>query len=554
MEQKSLVARKMRLSNSQNPSPLDPKNQRRSRQSGRSRHRQFLVTATVLLASACAATVDPIQLTPAGFKEGYVGGAVSDDPRATVVAFETLSAGGTVADAAVAMTFALSVTNPAAAGLGGGGACLIYDGVEGAIESLNFLPRAGAQGGPIAVPGTARGMEALHRRYGVLSWDNLVVQAEGLARRGTPISQSLALPLAAAAKEIQADANLAALFLGPDGAALAPGAVLKQIELAAVLAQIRVRGASDLYAGQSARTFLEGAAEAGALLTLADLRAYAPAWSDTLSLELAGEQIHVVPGVASGGVVAGQLWAMLAEDPRYLGGDESARAHLFAEASARAYGDQANAAANPLSVFRAQTLMSDVSMTAKTAFAGGGLTPKVSAEDAGATGFVVTDRNGSVVACTLTMGRAFGVGRTARPTGIILSPTPKDVETESMLAPVLVLRPEIPGVALAGAAGGPAGPAAIAGLLLGVQSCGLEAALAAPRLVHPGAPDQVLMEARATPGQREGLSQRGHRIREFLSLGLVNGMTCGFGAEGQRTCLLAADPRGGGWAAGGAKP
>lgn len=515
---------------------------------------RLFATATVLLASACAATVEPVQLTQAGFAEGYIGGAVSDDPRATVVAFEALAAGGTAADAAVALAFALSVTDPAAAGLGGGGACLIYDGEEGAIESLSFLPRAAAAGGPVAVPGTARGMEALHRRYGVLDWGDLVVQAEGMARRGTPVSQSLAVPFAAAANVIQADAELAALFLDPDGAALAAGAVLKQIELAAVLAQIRVRGANDFYTGQSARTFLEGAAAAGALLTLADLRAYAPVWSDTLSLELAGAQVHVVPGAASGGVVAGQLWAMLVADPRYLGGDEGARAHLFAEASARAYGDQANAAANPLSVFRAQTLMSDVSMTAHTPFAGGGLAPRVPAEDAGATGFVVTDGHGSVVACTLTMGRAFGVGRAARPTGVILSPAPGDVATESMLAPVLAFRPEIPGVALAAAAGGPAGPAAIAGLLLGPQSSGLKAALAAPRLVHPGAPDQVVIEERATPGQRDGLAQRGHRIRAFESLGAVNGMTCGIGAQGQRTCLLAADPRGGGLAAGGTPP
>ena len=103
-------------------------------------------------------------------------------------------------------------------------------------------------------------------------------------------------------------------------------------------------------------------------------------------LDMAGMRVYVALGAPGGVVVAGQLWAMLAADPRFTSGDEATRAHLFAEASARAYGDRGNAAANPFAVFRAQILMSDVTLARHTPFSGGAGAPKVTADDAGATG------------------------------------------------------------------------------------------------------------------------------------------------------------------------
>ena len=169
------------------------------------RFRQFTGFLIVALVSACGDTKLPLGVV--GYVEGNFGGVVSDEPTAALIARDVLSAGGTAADAAVALYFTLSVTYPSAAGLGGGGVCIVHDGATTKVEAIDFTTgrpaRRPLDGGPeFAVPGSVRGMAALHARYGRLRWSQVVQPAERLARFGHPISRAFAREIGVSAPTI----------------------------------------------------------------------------------------------------------------------------------------------------------------------------------------------------------------------------------------------------------------------------------------------------------------------------------------------------------------
>ncbi|MDP6787597.1 MAG: gamma-glutamyltransferase [Rhodospirillales bacterium] len=537
--------------------------------SDRRRRRQFAVVGAALLAWGCASDEDA-NLGQIGIVEGFLGGVAADEPRAALIGRDILSAGGTAADAATAVYFALSVTLPSSASLGGGGVCLVHDAASGRTESLRFLarrpaavPRATAR--PNAVPGNPRGFFALHSKYGFLRWAQLVAPAENLARFGTPVSRALARDLDQVGDALLAEPGNRALFGRADGrGVLREGDFMSQVGLAAQLSRMRSLGPGDFYVGRSAHGLIDAVTQAGGWLSSEDLRSFAPAWGDTVTVPFGNETAHFAPPPAAAGSVAAQMWALLTRDDGYDDSGDDERPHLFVEAALRAFADRGQwmnddgtsrvVPGDLISEARLDALMATYRSDRHVPAAQLNPAPVPRLENPAATSFVVLDRHGSAVACALTMNNLFGNGRVAPGTGILLAMPPgQGGRGPVSLGPMIVVNEHVNEFYFAAAAtGGVAAPTALMGVaaaaLVGKKS--LEGAIQAPRLHHGGAPDLVYFEQGYDRDRLAALTGRGHRIGATKILGRVNAAFCSAGLPpNPETCTVRTDQRGFGLAA-----
>lgn len=437
-----------------------------------------------------------------GHVRGFLGGVVAEEPRAALVGREILAAGGTAADAAVAVGFALGVTLPSRASLAGGGVCLAYQPERDQGLSVAFLPRAPAAVAPradrpAALPGTPRGLFAMYARLGRLPFEQLVAPAEQLARFGTQASRAFVRDLAVVAGPLFADPQARAVFGRPDGTPIQEGERFVQPELGNLIGLIRSQGVGDLYQGSLARRLADASAAAGGGLAAEDLRTTLPALTTTLRADLGNDTLHVAP-------VGGSIGAAVALRRLAAGAGE-------AEASASALA--AAAAARMPGVDPAALL-------AGAAPAGGSLPPLLGAT----TGFVVVDREGLAVTCALTMNNLFGTGRIAPGTGLVLAAAPGIGQVPPALPTVLMLaNRNLRAFRAAGtASGGEGAPAALA-LALHRALGGMPA-------------------GQAVSAPRSGAAER---------LGRVSLVSCPQYLPGvPGSCTWAADPRGHGLALG----
>jgi len=295
------------------------------------------LTGICSILSACAVEEGP-GLGQPGFVGGFFGGVAADEPHAVIAARDVLTAGGSAADAAVALAFSLSVTLPTRAGLGAGGSCLVHDAGLGLTEALDFVPRIGSGEGPLAttIPSMARAMIVLHARYGTLNWREIVTPAEQLARFGHRPSRALRRELSALWPLIQRDPVALKVFGGATGTVPTPNTLLRQVQLASILGQLRTRGAGVLYSGGLSQSVSDSIQNIGGTVTVSDIRGFVPEWRIPISTNfLDGRTLYVAPPPDNGGVTLAQVAGFIETDDRVSEAQDEDRVHLLVEAMRR---------------------------------------------------------------------------------------------------------------------------------------------------------------------------------------------------------------------------
>ncbi|CEI83624.1 gamma-glutamyltranspeptidase [Oceanobacillus oncorhynchi subsp. incaldanensis] len=176
-------------------------------------------------------------------------GVSAGHPDAVEAGMTVLENGGNAVDAAVAAAYAISVVEPFASGIGGGGVTLVQEQGQDpeAYDYREVVPEGGIPSSDIGVPGFVAGTKELHDDYGTADWETVIDPAIDLAE-SSEVSATLAQQLQSAQDRLPVE-QLEHFY--PDGTAIEAGATLEQPALAEALRDIRDSEGASFYEGDT---------------------------------------------------------------------------------------------------------------------------------------------------------------------------------------------------------------------------------------------------------------------------------------------------------------
>ena len=488
-------------------------------------------------------------------------------PLATQACMEMMASGGNAFDAAVAASAALAVVEPTGSGIGGGGFWLLHreaDRLDVFVDGREVAPMAAratmyqdAQGKAIdarsrygalaaAIPGEPAALDHIAKRYGVKPLSAALAPAIRYAREGFAVDEKLARAIVETAPKLSPAARD---LLMPSGQPLQSGALLRQPELAATLAELAARGRAGFYEGPVAAQLLRSVKAAGGIWTEEDLRRYEVVERTPLVFDFRGYRITTAPPPSAGGIALAQLFQQL-EVLGWQDDGSAASTHLWIEALRRAYHERAQYLGDPdfvrvptvelASRSHARALAQSVDPQRATPSASLKPVPLIG-EGHHTTHLSVVDRDGNRVAATLSINLPFGSAYLAPGTGVFLNDEMDDFAASttasnayglvgssanaiaprkrplSSMTPTFVEGPR--GLLVIGTPGGSRIPTMVA---IGIQGWmrGLDpkAIVALPRLHHQYLPDLVQTEPDALgAAQAQGLAALGHTLQPQAS-------------------------------------
>ncbi|HEY2956324.1 MAG TPA: gamma-glutamyltransferase [Candidatus Eisenbacteria bacterium] len=285
-------------------------------------------------------------------------------PLAVQAGVEILKAGGSAADAAIAVNACLGLMEPTANGLGGDLFALLWDPKAKRVVGLNASGRAplaltiekvpAEKDGTIplyspfswTVPGCADGWFELHARYGKLPMSQILAPAIRYAEEGFPLSPVIAGDWERSVARFRDKPGFREVFM-PGGRAPREGEIFRNPALAKTLRLLAERGRDAYYKGEIADALVRYSRANGGFFSLEDFTRHRSTWDEPISTEYRGVRVWEMPP-NSQGLAALQLLNLLETfDLKSMGRESADFWHLFVEAKKVAYADRARYYADP---------------------------------------------------------------------------------------------------------------------------------------------------------------------------------------------------------------
>ena len=485
-----------------------------------------------------------------------------------------LAKGGNAVDAAVATAFALAVTHPSAGNIGGGGFMIVRT-PSGDVAAFDFretaplkstrtmylrkdgtIDRALTNAGYLApgVPGSVRGLEAAHKKFGKLPWKDVVMPGVTLAEEGFVISAALARSLNTELSKSMAKFPASVAAYGkPGGRRWSAGDRLVLTDLGRTLRAIATDGADVFYKGWVADRIAEDMAANGGLISKADLAAYEAKIRTPVRGTYRGYEIISMPPPSSGGVALIEMLNILEPFELKSRGLLTAPAlHLQIEAMRRAYLDRARFLGDPdfssvpvaqlTSKEHARAVAANIlpDKSSDSLDLGKDIVTAATSEPDETTHYSVIDRDGLAVATTTTLEGGYGSHVVVKGAGFLLNnemgdfnkkpgetnvtgdigTPPNQIEPGkrmlSSMTPTIVVR-DGKVVLVTGSPGGRTIINTVLTIVLGVTEYGLNGrqAVDLTRMHHQWLPQRIRLETGGAVSKSTltGLRRMGHDVR-----------------------------------------
>jgi gamma-glutamyltranspeptidase / glutathione hydrolase len=313
--------------------------------------------------------------TPTPYKVGRSvtiaphGIVATSQPLAAQVGLDILKKGGNAIDAAIATSAAMGLTEPMSCGIGGDLFAIVYDAKSKKLYGLNANGRAPLKAnrkwfqekgykeipdsGPLSwsVPGCVDGWDTLRKKFGTMSFEQILQPSIQYAKEGFPVSEVIAGYWRTSEAKLNRYPESADVYLFPSTGKrkVAPrvGEVFKNPALGETYRLIATQGRDAFYKGPIAEKLVAFSEKNGGLFSKEDFEKHASIWVDPVKTTYRGYDVWELPPPGQGIAALQMLNILEPFDLKKLGPTSPDYWHLLLEAKKLAYEDRAKFYTDP---------------------------------------------------------------------------------------------------------------------------------------------------------------------------------------------------------------